>query len=146
MSIALNIPGGEKVVKIFDRWPTFRNAEVKWLHLDSLDAQGGPGPVLEMAVHCFDMTNELGPTGNYVLRNHTLVLFRFREIMELHLKDFGRLNTINGLDIVPESDPEWDHPYFRVTVEPAMGMSATFHAVYPEVISAVPCNARGQAL
>jgi hypothetical protein len=145
MRAAPKIPGAEKVVEIFGHWPSFHDAEILWLRLDRRDPQGGAGPVLEFAVHCFEMTDQVAPSGHYVLRKHTLVHFRFREVSDLRIEEFNQQNAIFGLEIVNEADESWERGYFKVSVDPSFGIGSSFHSVYPEVVSAVPCNERGEA-
>ena len=146
MATIPTIPGADHLINLFGYWPTFHDAEVKWLRLDRGDVSSGAGPVLEMAVHCFEMTRDITPSGRYALRKHTLAHFRFHEVMDVHLENFNRQNAISGLDIVPESNPDWEHPYFQVTIQGGYGVSGSFHAVSAEVVSAVPCDAKGEAV
>src|SRR5437899_3230604 len=89
MPTAPNIRGAEKVIAIFTHWPSFHDAEIKWLRLDRRDIEGGAGPVLEFAIHSFEMTDQIAPSGYYVLRKHTLVHFRFREVSDLRIEEFN---------------------------------------------------------
>ena len=45
--------------------------------------------------------------------------------------------------ITDESDPVWERPYFRVSIDPSFGLGGTFHTVYPEIVSAIPCDEKG---
>jgi hypothetical protein len=145
MTAVPKFPGVEQVTEIFGYWPCFHDAEVKWLRLDRHDPAGGPGPVLELALHCFEMTDEIAPSGCYVLRKHTLIHFRFREVTDLRLDEFNHQNAIFGLEIEEKSDSSREGlPYFRVTIDPSYGIGGSFHTVYPEVMSATPCDERGE--
>ncbi len=88
---------------------------------------------------CFD---QVAPSGHYVLRKHTLVHFRFREVT--HIEEFNQQNAIFGLEIVDESDASWERVYFKVTIDPSYGIGGSFHTVYPEVVSAIPCDEKGE--
>ncbi len=139
------ISGVEKIIEIFGYWPSFHDAEVKWLRLDRCGGtEGDVGPVLEFAIHCFEITNQVAPSGHCVLGKHTLVHFRFREVTDLRIEEFNQQNAIFGLEIVDESDTTWERHYFKVSIEPAFGIGGSFHSVCPEVLSAVPCNERGE--
>jgi hypothetical protein len=138
--------GVERVTEIFGYWPSFHDAEVKWLRLHRHDLNGSVGPVLEFEIHCFEITNEVAPSGFYILRKHTLVHFRFCEVTDLQLGEFNRQNAIFALEITNEADPSWERPYFRVTLDPSFGLSASFHTVHPEVVSVKPCDEKGEPL
>ena len=144
MTTIPKFPGVEQVIEIFGRWPSFHDAEIKWLRLERRAPDGGTGPVLEFAIHCFEMTDQVAPSGHCVLRKHTLIHFRFREVTDLRIEEFNQQNAIFGLEIADESDASWERPYFKVTIEPSFGIGGGFHTVYPEVVSVIPCDERGE--
>ncbi len=138
-------PGVDQVVGVFGHWPSFHDAEIKWLRLDRHDLNGGTGPVLEFVIHCFEATNEIAPSGCYVLRKHTLVHFRFRDVTALRLADFNHQNVIFGLDIGNgPDDPIKGNSPFRITIDGSFGLEGSFDAAFSEVVSAVPCDERGE--
>ena len=52
-------------------------------------------------------------------------------------------------DLLPHGRSGWfapEHPYFQVTIQGGYGVSGSFHAVSAEVVSAVPCDAKGEAV
>jgi hypothetical protein len=144
MTTTPKFPGVEQVIEVFGCWPSFHDAEIKWLRLDRCDPSGGAGPVLEFAIHCFEMTDQVAPSGHYVLRKHTLIHFRFREVKDLRIEEFNQQNAIFGLEIIDEADASWERPYFRVTIDPSFGVGGSFHTVYPEVVSATSCDEKGE--
>jgi hypothetical protein len=144
MTTTPQFPGVEQVIEIFGYWPSFHDAEIKWMRLDRCDPDGGVGAVLEFVIHCFEMTEEVAPSGHYVLRKHTLIHFRFREVTDLRLEEFNHQNAIFGLDITDEADESWERSYFRVSIDPSFGVGGSFHTVYPEVVSATPCDEKGE--
>ena len=144
MTTTPKFSGVEQVTDIFGYWPSFHDAEIKWLRLDRRDPDGGVGAVLEFAIHCFEMTEEVAPSGHYVLRKHTLIHFRFREVTDLRLEEFNHQNVIFGLDITDEADESWERSYFRVSIDPSFGVGGCFHTVYPEVVSAISCDEKGE--
>ena len=144
MTSVPKILGVEQVTDIFGYWPSFHDAEIKWMRLDGRGPDGGIGPILEFGIHCFEMTDKVAPSGHYILRKHTLVHFRFREVTDLRLEEFNHQNAIFGLDIIDEADPSWERSYFRVTIDPSFGVGGSFHAVYPEIVSATPCDENGE--
>jgi hypothetical protein len=146
MEKELKFPGVELVTKIFGYWPSFHDAEIKWLKLDRKDTEGSFGPTLEFAIHCFEITNKVSPSGFCVLEKHTLVHFRFRQVTDLNLRDFNQQNAIFGLQIKDESDPSWEERFFKICIEPAFGLNGSFHSRCPEILSAVSCDEKGEAL
>lgn len=138
------ISGVEKVLNIFGYWPSFHDAEIKWLRLDRTAPNGAIGPMLEIGLHCFEMTSEVAPSGHYVLQKHTLLHFRFLEVTDLRIEDFNRQNSVFGLEIVDESGPGWESPFFSITIDPSFGIGGSFHSACPEIVSAIPCDERGE--
>lgn len=145
MAHEVKFKGVELVTKIFGYWPSFHDAEIKWLHLDITDdAETGTGPTLEFQIHCFEITNKVSPTGFLILDKHTLVHFRFRQITNLELSEFNRQNAIFGLSIIDESNPTWEQRYFKTVIESASGLGGSFHSPFPEILSAVLCDGDGR--
>jgi hypothetical protein len=143
MSTVPKFPGVELLTDIFGYWPSFHDAEIKWLRLDISAPEGAHGPVLEFAIHCFEMTDKVAPSGAYVLQKHTLVHFRFGEVSDVRLEEFNQQNAIYGMEISDESGPGWERPYFRVSIDSSFGLGGSFHTVYPEIVSAIPCDDMG---
>src|SRR5262245_55576174 len=65
----VQIPGAEKVVSIFGRWPSFHDAEVVRFVLERSDPYAN-GPSIFADVHAFEMTSEIAADGTYVLKHH----------------------------------------------------------------------------
>jgi hypothetical protein len=60
---------------------------------------------LEARVHVYERTDQVDERGFYVLRKHTLVTFRFSNVVLHELRGFNEQNSLSGLDI-SEVDPE----------------------------------------
>ena len=88
MDVHERIEGAEKLVAVFGYWPSFHDAEVLWLKMDRKPVREDIfGPTLEMMVHTFEMTSEIGPDGAYVLRYHVLVYLRFYLVNQVKLEN-----------------------------------------------------------
>jgi hypothetical protein len=72
----MKIAGADDLIKLFGHWPSFHDAKVVRFVLDRSDASKS-GPSILAQVHTFAVTDEVGGDGAYVLKNHTLVSFRF---------------------------------------------------------------------
>jgi hypothetical protein len=79
MTQELKFPGMELVTKIFGYWPSFHDAEIKWLKMESANANGSD-PTLEFVIHCWEMTNKVSSSGCFINEKNTLVHFQFGEI------------------------------------------------------------------
>jgi hypothetical protein len=101
MTESLHVENAEAVTCIFGRWPSFHDAEVLSMHFDRT---GEDGPSLEVRVHVFNMTSEVDERGYFVLTNHTLVTFRFANIILRELRWFNAQNSLSGIGI-EEVDP-----------------------------------------
>jgi Immunity protein 50 len=146
MEKLLKFPGVELITKVFGYWPSFHDAEIKWLRLDITDSEGGIGPMLEFAIHCFEITDKVSPSGFCVLEKHTLVHFRFRQVSDLDLHGFTNQNAIFGLEIEDESNPTWEDQFFKISIVASSGLGGSFHSRFPEILSAIPCNQKGEPL
>lgn len=140
------IVGAEQLVAVFDRWPSFHDAEVLWLRLDRRPpTDGGYGPTLEALVHTFEMTSE-ERDGYYVLRHHVLVHLRFSKLVELRLDDFNHQNALMGLGFTDIRDRQMEGVKWEVQFDGAFGVDASFQCAAIEVVSVVRCDERGEPL
>jgi hypothetical protein len=139
------IPGAEQLLAVFGYWPSFHDAEVLWLRLDRrAHCEGCYGPTLEVLVHAFEMTSEVGADGCYVLRHHVLVLLRFRDVVELQLDGFNYQNALMGLTLTDLRDRQMEHVQWAVRFDSAFGVDASFQCYTVEVVSVVPCTKGGE--
>ena len=135
--------GREKLTSIFGGWPSFHDAEVLWFRLDRRSTGAGYGPTVDVMVHLFEMTNEVGVDGYLVLRNHVLAHFEFREAVEIHLSDFGYQNALWDLSIIDIRDRQMERIDFQVAFVPSFGIEASFQCHEIEVLSVMPCDKSG---
>jgi hypothetical protein len=77
------------------KWPSFHDAEVYGLRLDS--GQRSDGVVrLELDLHVFDVDGTL-PDGRLNVTTHTLVTLEFEEVEMVELDGFGPQNVLDDL-------------------------------------------------
>jgi hypothetical protein len=133
---------GDALTSIFGYWPSFHDAEVVKVRLDRGDEIGPRGeattPTLEADVHVFEMTNEVGPDGSYVLTKHTLATLAFRGIDELDLKWFNHQNVLWELGLKDISDQRLENLNWAVSFASSFGLEASFKCREVEVVGAVP--------
>ncbi len=135
------IEGAEKLISIFGHWPSFHDAEVVWVRLDRRPVhEDAYLPTLEASIHTFEMTNEVGPDGYFVLRHHVLVHFRFHEVDELQLEGFNCQNALFGLMISDIRDRQLERIHFEVSLQSAFGLGGSFLCHQIEVIDVSPCS------
>ena len=135
------VHGREKLLAIFGRWPSFHDAEVMEIHLSRTPR--GPGGKrdrrveLPAKIHTWDMTSEVDETGYYILKNHTMVTFRFSGVEELKLEGFNHQNAIFGLTIQPNKSSDAGSSKFHVEFDPSFGVDAIFDCSAIEVVDAM---------
>src|SRR4051812_18324614 len=98
MTVLERIIGADRLVGRFGRWPSFHDAVVIRITLDS---RGGSRPTAEMLVHTWAMTDAVDDEGYYVLENHTLVRFMFEQLISCELSDFSNPAILFGLGFEP---------------------------------------------
>ncbi len=98
MSVSPNSPAGvvgaDVLTSIFGGWPSFHDSEVVRF---ALDRSGEDGPSLEAEIYVFDMTSEVDAKGYFVLRNRSVVTFRFEGVANCRLDGFNGQNVLSGL-------------------------------------------------
>lgn len=143
MDASDRVLGREKLTSIFGYWPSFHDAEVVWLRLDRGSADDSCGATVDAMIHAFEMTSEVGSDGSYVLRNHTLVHFCFRDVVELELSGFNHQNALQGLTITDLRERQWEHIHFEISIDPAFGVGGSLQCHEVEILSAIPCDKNG---
>jgi len=109
------IHGSDKLTNIFGYWPTFHDAEVILLHLNRSD-------VSSLALHTWEMTNEVDEKGFYVLTKHVVVEFVMKEVVALNLNGFNHQNVVFGVAI------ERVDSGYRLTLKDCYGIGGTIDA------------------
>lgn len=93
-----HVLAGEVLTEHFGHWPSFHDAEVQSLHLDSGQRSDGRS-TLKAEIHVFEPTGEVDDTGHFVIRNHALVTLLFVDLSHVDLNWFGNQNVLDGLTI-----------------------------------------------
>jgi hypothetical protein len=124
----------ETLVERFGRWPSFHDAEVYGVSLDSGQRSDGRTR-LRLDVHVFAVEDR--PSGdefNFV--NHTLVSLEFDDVDSLSLEGFGPQNVLD--DLVLEEISAAAGQQVQVSLPANNGMTASFRCTGVTVIDAVP--------
>lgn len=116
----------------FGYWPSFHDAEVLELGLarNGVDA----GPLMSMALHTFEMTNDTTPGGFFVCHKHAVVTLLFEGLDEVALEGFNHQNALSGLSI---TESRADGP-MTVVLDSAYGLNSEFKCHLIKVMSVVP--------
>jgi hypothetical protein len=122
-NVMANIENEKSLTDIFGRFPSFHDAEIVSIFLER---EGEGSPYLEAKIHLFESTNEVDSKGFYVLKNHTLVTFRFTCISLEYLKWFNHQNVLSHLDISEIEPEENDGCGFEVSMPSSYGCEALF--------------------
>ncbi len=117
------VNGAGRLIELLGRWPSFHDAEVVRL---SLDREGIDGPSLHLAIHLFEVSAEVGPSGPYVRKNHTLVTFRFVDVAMTDLRGFNQQNVLFNLRFERLNSDEHDGRHLGVTLESSFGLEGSF--------------------
>lgn len=136
----MQIPGAEKVVSIFGRWPSFHDAEVIRFVLERSDPYAA-GPSIFVDVHAFEMTSEIAADGIYVLKHHTLISFHFAGVVEVQLEEFNNQNVLRDLDIIEISDRQMELLKYEVHFDSTFGLDARFLCREVTITNVQPWNA-----
>lgn len=126
------VDNSDLLSQAFGGWPSFHDAEVIRL---VLDRSGPEGPTLELEMHVFKMTKEVGPTKHYVLKNHILVCLKFTGVALEKLVGFNQQNVLMGLDIAQLDVGQKGGCRLKVKVGGSYGIGATFECNRCEVAS-----------
>lgn len=121
----MQIPGADDLIKVFGHWPSFHDSEVVRFLLERAEPIGA-GPNIVADVHAFDMADRIGADGAYVLRNHTLVSFRFAGVDQVVLKEFNNQNVLWDLAITDIRDRQLGDLKYEITFASSFGMGAHF--------------------
>ena len=121
----MQIPGADDLIKVFGHWPSFHDAEVVRFLLERAEPFGA-GPNVVADVHVFEMTDQVGADGAYVLRHHTLVSFRFAGADQVVLEEFNNQNVLWDLAITDIRDRQLQDLKYEITFASSFGMGARF--------------------
>jgi hypothetical protein len=128
------IQNRELLERIFSKWPSFHDAEI---HSVLLTRDCELPPQIDVAIHLWQMTNEIDSKGYYVLKHHTLTTLRFSQASEIHLEAFNQQNVLWELEISENKD-EKGESLFSVSMPTSFGCEASFKCKQIKVLSAAP--------
>jgi hypothetical protein len=130
----VDIINGETLIERFGEWPSFHDAEIYGLRVDS--GQRSDGVVrLEVDVHVFGVNGTL-PTGCLKFVNHTLVTLMFEQVEALELDGFGPQNVLD--DLALEEVHLAAGRQLQITLLSNNGLGGSFRCRSVMVIDAVP--------
>jgi hypothetical protein len=137
------VENAQAVINLFGRWPSFHDAEVLRLRLEShrgeFDAEGRPRrPTLEADIHVFESTDRITSEGFYELQNHTLVTLAFEGIGENRIEGFAFQNVLLDLEFEETRAEQSASLKWKVFVDPSAGVKAAFSCEAIRVVDAIP--------
>lgn len=121
----MQLPGADDLIKVFGRWPSFHDAEVVRFLLERTEPFGA-GPSIVADVHVFEMTNQIGADGAYVLTKDTLVSFRFVGVDQVEVEGFNNQNALWDLAIIDIRDRQLEDLKYEVHFASSYGLGARF--------------------
>jgi hypothetical protein len=139
----VNIPGADDLIKVFGHWPSFHDAEVVRFLLERSEPFGRV-PSISADVHAFEMTNEIGADGSYVLRNHTLVSFRFAGVDQVELNGFNNQNALWDLVVTDIRERQLEDVKYDISFASSYGMGARFVCREVTIEGLRPWRGRGE--
>jgi hypothetical protein len=141
MTVPARIIGADRLVERFGHWPSFHDAEVL---RTTLGSHGVSGPVAELLVHTWTMTDAVDANGYYVLEKHTLVRFIFEQLASCEMTDHHKGAVLLGIDFEPETVN--DREAIRVTFDPCMGFGGTLTCGRVVLADVTACDAGGHSV
>jgi hypothetical protein len=93
----VNVINREPLEERFGEWPSFHDAEIQAVRLDSGQREDGK-PSVELDIHVFDADGLL-PDGRVNFTRHTLATLRFEGAEAVILDGFGPQNVLDELVI-----------------------------------------------
>jgi hypothetical protein len=122
-----DVINSEALVERFGEWPSFHDAEIQSLRLDS-GQRGGGVPTLELEIHVF----AAGPHDP----KHSLATFLFERVEEVKLDGFGPQNVID--ELVFDAASTIHGPRVRVFLPSNNGLDGSFLCETVIVLSVAP--------
>lgn len=140
----IKIENEHLLISRFGCWPSFHDAEIVRARFE----REGPGsPSLECDIHVFERTSEVDRSGHHILKNHTLVTFRFCDIGLECFKWWNHQNVLSGLYIGPAGpkgeDDQEDWP-IEVDMPSIFGCHVKLRCRAAGIIRVEECGEDGQ--
>jgi hypothetical protein len=124
----------EALTERFGEWPSFHDAEIYGLRLDS--GQRADGVVrLELDIHVFAVDG-VRPDGHLNFVSHTLTTLEFEEVEALELDGFGNQNVLFDLNFKEVSLAAGRQ--IEVGLSSSHGLGGSFRCRTVSVLAAVP--------
>ncbi len=123
------------VVAFYGYWPSFHDAQVQVYQRPM-----GENLSLSFTLHTWRMTDQVDPKGFFVLKDHSLVSFRFGGLTDVDMDSFQSGNILFGLTFIRPADSA----SFRVELDSIMDMSGAFTASSGCLVSILPCDSDGK--
>jgi len=139
MSANDRVINGNLIVERFGTWPSFHDAEVISV---LLSGHRPKQPSCEMVVDGWMMTNKVDARGYYVSEKHSLVTFRFEELIASDFSNFNDQNCLSSLWI--EEEPFQNESALRVQLPTNYGLEGSALCRRVVVASVQPCDENGQ--
>jgi hypothetical protein len=113
--ILCEIPGGTDLLAWFEgRVPSFHDAEVVSVLLDRTYG------IARIAVHTWEMTENIDKEGYFINRKHVVVSFELRGVTDMSLTGFNHQNIIFSLSI-----QKLENGSYSLSLEPCYGLSGS---------------------
>ena len=138
MSAYDRVINGNRIVERFGTWPSFHDAEVISVFLSGHRPEQS---CCEMVIHAWLMTNRVDARGYYVLEKHSLVTFRFEELIASEFSNFNFQNCLSSLWI--EEELFENEPVLRVQFPTNYGLEGSALCKCVVVKSVEPCDGSG---
>ena len=88
----LQLPGADKLLALYGRWPSFHDAEIVSLYLNRSSGSS-------LVIHTFALTSGVDEAGRYITEKHALVSFHLGEVLDCELYGFNMQNVTSGVEI-----------------------------------------------
>lgn len=129
----MDVVNGDALIRRFGEWPSFHDAEIYGLRLDS--GQRSDGIVrLELDIHVF-AGDGLQPSGQVNWVNHTLAALGFEEVEALEIDGFGPQNVLD--DLLLDEIHEAAGRQIQVMLPSNNGLGGSFRCRSVSVLEAV---------
>ncbi len=135
MSVEDYVFGADLLVERFGIWPSFHDAEVLGLHLNSGQRSDGVSS-LTAEIHVFEPTAEVDNAGKFVIRNHTLATFQFIDLSDVDLRSFSSQNVLDALGI--EEGPSSLGKRLRVELPSSHNLEGGFECAEIQLVGVEP--------
>lgn len=126
----------QKLIAVFNRWPSFHDAQVLWACLDREDCS------LRVKIYVFESTKtttrETDDRGYFRMIQECYVTLRFERVENIIMREFNHQNIMAGLIIAGDSP-------IRVEIEPIFGLYGSWSCGSIEVEEVEICKAHTSA-